>query len=262
MHMCNMTHAYFWHYSFTYVVRLGRKPGDLNLPMTDSICVTSLNSYMWHDPFIRVAYLLHIYGASRQETELFQSLASGITSSCMWNHSFYTRDTTHVMYATWLMYTCGMLHSYVWHDSSSHRAVSIFDTCHHSFICEAWIISCLWHDLFIRVVWAIHTCDMTHQETERSQTLAPSITPPYAWHESFDPCDMTQSNMCDMTHSYNVTWLIRKLSGHNHWLRSHGTYSYIRLKTPPLYPTPLRPHLSPPLLPTRPRHVLPSSSRN
>jgi len=138
------------------------------------------------------------------------------------------------------------------------------------------------HDSFIRVVCLIHTCDVTHHDTKLSQSLAPAITPSYAWHDTFHKltwlihtwgmshsymwhdasrnravsisgpyhhssicvtfhlCDMTQSNICDMTHSYNVTWLIRKLSGHNHWLRSHGTYSYIRL-TPPPPPSPRTP---------------------
>jgi len=58
--------------------------------------------------------------------------------------------------------------------------------------------SYVWHDLFIRVTWFIHRCDMTHI---------------YVWHDSCIYATWL-IHMCDMTHSYvrhdsfiRVTWL-------------------------------------------------------
>jgi len=56
-------------------------------------------------------------------------------------------------YVTWLIHTCDMTHSYVWHGA---------------FICETWRIHMcdmpylyMWHDSFICVTWLIRMCDMT-----------------------------------------------------------------------------------------------------
>ena len=79
---------------------------------------------------------------------------------------------------TWLIHTCDMTHSYVWHDS---------------FICVTWLIhtcdmthSYVWHDSFICVTWLIHMCGRTHS---------------YVWHDWFI-CVAGLIHMCDMTHSY------------------------------------------------------------
>ena len=83
--------------------------------------------------------------------------------------------TSHV---SWLIHTCDMADSYVWHDS---------------FICVTWLIhicdmthSYVWHDSFTCVTWLIHMCDMTHS---------------YVWHDLFI-CATWLVYVCDVTHSH------------------------------------------------------------
>jgi len=61
------------------------------------------------------------------------STALGCVSRCS-EHlgSLYPPPTMPLLCVTWLIHTCDMTHSYVWHDS------------------------------FLRVTWLIHTCDMIH----------------------------------------------------------------------------------------------------
>ena len=98
---------------------------------------------------------------------------------------------------TWLIHTCNMTYSYVWHDAFIHVTGTHSHVRHDSFICVtglahmcdmthsyAWqdlhfghatlknvafstiqtgvTHSYVWHVSFIRVTWLIHTCDMTH----------------------------------------------------------------------------------------------------
>jgi len=65
---------------------------------------------------------------------------------------------------TWRIHTCGMTHSYVWHDS---------------FICMTWLFIGVTWPIHMRIlllsfsssaIWLVRTCAMTHL---------------YAWHDSF-----------------------------------------------------------------------------
>jgi len=107
------------------------------------MCVTWLihvrdmtNSYLWHDPSIRVTWVIHM---------------CGMTDSCV----------------TWLIHVCDMTHSYVWHDSFmcvicltympwrfrvQHLVLYICDMTHLY----------VWHESFIRVTRPFHIWDMTH----------------------------------------------------------------------------------------------------
>ena len=101
------------------------------------MCVMCYYSYVWHDSFIRVTWLIH---------------------TCDMNHSNVWHDS--FICVTWLIHICDMTHSYVWHDS---------------FICVTWLIhmrdmthSYVWHDKikrttwsFICVPWLLNTWDMT-----------------------------------------------------------------------------------------------------
>ena len=74
------------------------------------------------------------------------------------------------------IHTCGMTHSYVWHDSficvtwCIHMCDMMHShVCHDSFVCATWLIrmcdmthSYVGHDSFIRATWHIQMCDMTH----------------------------------------------------------------------------------------------------
>jgi len=89
------------------------------------------HSYVWHDSFTCVTWLVHMFDMSRCNTAIL-----GVYMC----HSF----------GTWLIRICDMTHSYLWHDS---------------FICVTWRIhmcdmthSYVWHDAFICVTWRIHMC--------------------------------------------------------------------------------------------------------
>ena len=108
--ICDMTHSYVWHDSF--------------------ICVTWLihiwdmtYSYVWHDSFIRVTWLIHM---------------CDMTHWNMWHDSFIC--------ATWLIYMCDMTHLCVRYDS---------------FIYESWMSRIC--DIYVAYIWdMIHICVTTH----------------------------------------------------------------------------------------------------
>ena len=115
-----------------------------------------------------------------------------------------------------LVHTCGMTHSYVWHDSST-CGTWLIHVCdmtqsyvgHDSSICVTWLVhvwdmthSYVWHDLFICGTWLIHICDMTRS---------------YVGHDSFI-CVTWRLPMCDMTHS------------HDGWLTHMCDMSHMRMR--------------------------------
>jgi len=104
------------------------------------------HSYVWHDSFLCVTWLIHIVY---------------MTSSYVWRDSFIC--------VAWLIHMCDMSHSCVLHDSFTCMTWLIHMCGHDSFICVAgWLIH-LSYDAFIRVTWRIHWCDTTHA---------------YMWHDS------------------------------------------------------------------------------
>ena len=100
------------------------------------------------------------------------------------------------MRVTWLIHTCDMTHS------------------------------CVWHDSFIRVTWRIHMCDMTPFTCFHICDMTHS----YVWHDSFIS-ETWLIHMCGMTHSYVshdsficVTWRIHMC---DKWVRCHLTHQYV-----------------------------------
>jgi len=121
------------------------------------------HSYVWHDSFIRVTWLIHT-------CDMTHSYVCETIHSCECHDSF--------MCVTWLIPICDMTHLYVWHDSS---------------ICER-------NDSFLWVPWLIHVCDMTHSHvwhgsficvTSRIHMCAKwlifvgAMTHSCVWHDSF-----------------------------------------------------------------------------
>jgi len=83
--------------------------------------------------------------------------------TCDMTHSY----VWHALFVcvTWLIHMCDMTHSYVWHDS---------------FIFVTWLI-CEWQDSFIYVTWLIRICDMPYSYVWMSHVTCAS----YVWHDSF-----------------------------------------------------------------------------
>jgi len=140
---------------------------------------------------------------------------------------------------TWLVHTCDMTRSYVWHDSFIsvtwlfHRcdmthsviALAIWNAYGADFTCDM-TRSYVWHDSFIRVTWLVHTCGMTHSVISLAMkcvwswlydsfcTFISSIRIfeciwswllkrcTYVWHDAF-LCVTWLIPMCGMTHSTN-----------------------------------------------------------
>jgi len=164
--LCDMTHSYVWHDSF--------------------ICVTWLihtcnmtPSYVWHDSFSASLgqSLTRPFHARLTFSGPHAPAAAGVLYDM--NHSCMTwlvhMSTTNSC-VTWLIH--------VWHDSLK---------CDMTHSCVTWLIrvwndsfydsfmynmtrSCVnrlthvWHDSFMCVPWLIHMCNMTHS---------------YVWHDSF-----------------------------------------------------------------------------
>ena len=139
------------------------------------------HSYVWHDKYIWVTWLIHMCGTT---------------------HSYVRHDSS--ICVTRLIHMCDMNHSYVWHDSTPEKSPQEYvlwllhscDMTHWPLIFVTWMIhtcagdvkcelphSYVWHC----VIWHIHIqmhsggstirmCDMIHW---------------YVWHDSFIPvtCD-------------------------------------------------------------------------
>ena len=112
IHMCDMTHSYVWHDSFTcvncliHVWDISHSIWEMRkshcTPFTSRACVTLLihvcdttHPYVWHDSFICVTWLIH---------------------TCDMTHSNVTYSKSRFICVTWLVHMCDVTHSYVWHD--------------------------------------------------------------------------------------------------------------------------------------------------
>jgi len=111
--VCDMTHSYMWHDSFIYVTWLIH------------ICDMT-HSYMWHDSFI-----------------------CDMTHSYMWHDSF--------LYVTWLIRVCDLTHSCAWRGLYLHRCF-----LQHLHLCETWLFrmsdmthSYVRHESFTCGTWLI-----------------------------------------------------------------------------------------------------------
>jgi len=136
IHTCVMTHR----------GRTSCKRLLLSLPSGNGfICVTE-STYVWHDSFVGVTWLIHKYSK-----RLLLSLPSGTNWFIYVTWLIYMCDM-------WLIHKCDMTYSYVWHDSFIHVASG-------SYYCSLLVMIhmcamthwCVWHDSFICMIWLIHT---------------------------------------------------------------------------------------------------------
>ena len=85
------------------------------------------HSYVWHDPFMCVAWLMHV-------CDVTHSYVWHDTPSYVWHDSFIC--------VTWTIHVCDMTHCMLWSSTLTRIFVG--------------------HDSFMCVIWLIHMCEMTH----------------------------------------------------------------------------------------------------
>jgi len=207
IHMCDMTHQYLWHDSFTCVTCLTHICAWLThmCGMTHShvwhdslTCVAWLismchmtHSHAGHDSFICVTWLIHLCSNTPSYALILDNMSDMTHSSV--RHDFITR----------FIHMCGMTHSYVWHDS---------------FICVTWLVhmcnmthSHVWHDSFMCVTlagwsaWCVCGCGCGCGcgcvGYGVCVCVCVSCAQTHVWHDSFI-CVTWLVHMCDMTRSY------------------------------------------------------------
>jgi len=193
-------------------------------------------SYVWHDSFICVTWLFHMFICVRSATWCMSMCDSSrsaamlidahwLPHSYVWHDSFicviwlvHMCDIPHehawhgsFICVTWLVQMCVMTHSHMWHDS-------FVDVCHDSFTYVTWLVRRC-------VSWLIHICDMTRAECymthanarqqliciypQKRQTIPQRrrirVQSCYSTRTDchIHMCDMTHVvPMCDMTYSY------------------------------------------------------------
>jgi len=232
--VCAMTHSHLWRDSLTFVT--WRHVCDV----TRSTCVSAppiswhahvcmwnhscvcvpwrihrcdmTRSYVWHDSFLRVTWLVYVFGVTHY----------------VWHDSFMTWLADSFICVTWLIHDSFICVTWLIHDSF----ICVTWLIHVSFICVTWLI----HDSFMCDMthsWLIYMCDMNHDVT-RSTAWAPRqshcmlrcvyyvtrlcvcrdlficvtwLIPPrttiwgLVWHDSF-VCVTWLITICDMTYSY------------------------------------------------------------
>jgi len=161
-------------------------------------------SHVWYDLFIWFPHMSYSYVWHDSNTS---------TYPITWGLCLLLNEWNKLQ--TWLINTCDMPHSYLWH-ASFIRVTWLIHTCDMPY-------SYLWRALFVRVTCLIHTGDMIYSYVWRTASIrvtwlihicthTPRIeqgTTDYTWHDSFicvtrliDICDTWLIHTCDVTHSY------------------------------------------------------------
>jgi len=141
-----------------------------------------------HSRHSRLRYKLYMFSCVRAPP-LFESFFenksfAGDSFTCV-TWLIHTCDMTHshvwhdsFTCVTWLIYTGDMTHSHVWHNLFTRVAWLMSHVCHGSFTRVKWLIHKsditylhVWHDSFTRVSWLIHTCVMTHSHAWNDSSI-------------------------------------------------------------------------------------------
>ena len=168
-------------------------------------CMT--RSYVWHDSFICVTWLVHMWDMTRSYAwhESFICF-TWLVHVCDMTHWYVWHDA--FICWTWLVYTCDRAHWYVWQDSLMCVCLWLIHICDiiHSYVCVCVCVClCVLQDSFTCVKQSIHTCDII-RVTWLVYTC--DMTPLYVWHDSFVCvtwiiiCVTWIIHMCDMTAIY------------------------------------------------------------
>ena len=188
------------------------------------------HSCMLHDPFMCVPWCMHVCDMthSRMLHDTFLSSPSLVTApvctpytevctaTCVMTHSCMGHDS--FIYATWLMHSCDVTHSYVCNDSImcvtglvialAYERILHSYACHGACMCATWLISmraiyfidmramthsCACHiktkkihKKIIHVTWLIHKCAMTDAWMWVPWRIYTHATAPsYVCHDAF-----------------------------------------------------------------------------
>jgi len=123
---------------------------------------------------------------------------------------------------TWLIHTCNMTHSHVWHDSFSHIS-------HDSFICVTWLIqtchmthSNVSHDSFTYVTWPVKRATLVEKCSTWKKKKTSSFTPKERNIDVTSTClgmhhtwDMSRWTVCDMTPKKTIDAAALRLRMHH-----------------------------------------------
>ena len=163
----------------------------------------TIYSSVWHHPFIRVTWLIHMCDMTlsyvRHDSLIYVTWLRrmyDMSHLYLWHDSFISVPW-HFTCVTWLLYMCDMTHSYVWHDRCLHKYAMTLDMCDMTpFIRVTWLLhtwdmspSYVCHISCTCVTWRLNTCDVTYE---------------YIWYYAFICVIM---HMCDMTHNVHCDFL-------------------------------------------------------
>jgi len=217
-YMCDMTHPYYtlqmfkyshaapWHVCVCGMTYSYVRP-DSSISHVEDVEVISClhpdtHSYVWHDSFICVAWLIHVCDMTHPNMRHTSSTcATWLIHMC----DPWERLEVELICVAWLIHMCDMTHPYVSRVGASWSRTHMCGMTHpyvrhDSSICATWLIHMcdMTHPYvgrvgnlgveLIYVTWLIHTCDMTH---------------PHVWLLG---ASWSETHMCDMTHAYVGVW--------------------------------------------------------
>ena len=150
IYMCDMTHLYVWHDSFIFVTWL-----------THFYACEAVHSYVCHESFMRVTGLIYMSGMTHSKTHSY-ARCRYVEPPVRW----WAKE----LYVSWLMHTCGVIHTYVWWRDWFMCMACLISTLMR--MCDIGMWSCsfvsgcqnsICHDRFILVTWLMHMCgDVTY----------------------------------------------------------------------------------------------------
>jgi len=242
IHMCDVTHFYVLHDSFTFLTRanvftlISLHKALRSVTWLIYTC-GMIHSYVWHDLFLRETWLIHmcdmthlyvwhdfsICVTSKLGNLHLNSAALGpevrvMTHLRVWHDSFMC---DFFFCETWLIpmcdmtdYMCDMTFPYV---CRVNCGICTLIALHRASRFVTWFYVHMSHALFICVTWCIHMCDMTHLHLRQDSCICATwlihmcdMTRWHVWHASFTratrPAPLTCVTWliltCDMTHAH------------------------------------------------------------
>jgi len=112
------------------------------------------HSYVWHDSFIRVTWLIRTCDTTHSSPKVAASEGLWLIHMCVMAHGCVTKliQTCDVTWLVdiWATKVGGKLRFYDWFQFVT-RLIDMCDMTH----------ACVWHDSWVRETWLVEMCDMT-----------------------------------------------------------------------------------------------------